>query len=385
MKNYVFNLLLCGAFVFCEPMSQAQDFEEWFGSNFMLEDELDSRRRYCLDLEGYASTVDLSAPAIVHSCKAGFWKDGTWRVNYPERGQIYLPEYELCLSAESSTVGSSLLLGRCTDSELDRFSFLEDGKVQLVSNSAESLCLAVGETSRPTGNNLRRETQMVSCENTNEELTAWILPAEDTVYPNIEFTPASLLPVEEGARGAPPAANIFRGACAPCHGPSGGGLASEHSPKISGQEDWYLARQLAGFVRDYRGSSDKEIWARQMNTHMGEFSQAQLDSFVAYVVTLEDIPAPITIEGDIARGEQLYAANCLACHGATAMGNEALGAPRLSGMTDSYMVSQLQKYRAGLRGAHPEDTFGAQMAIFAQVLPDEQALLDVTAYINTLR
>ena len=46
------------------------------------------------------------------------------------------------------------------------------------------------------------------------------------------------------------------------------------------------------------------------------------------------------------------------------------------------MVTQLKKFRTGMRGEHPEDVLGLQMVAFA--LPDEQALLDVVAYINSL-
>jgi cytochrome c oxidase subunit 2 len=53
-------------------------------------------------------------------------------------------------------------------------------------------------------------------------------------------------------------------------------------------------------------------------------------------------------------------------------------------MSDWYMVIQLQKFRSGLRGDHPEDIYGLQMVPFATLLPDEQALVDVVAYINTL-
>jgi cytochrome c oxidase subunit 2 len=66
------------------------------------------------------------------------------------------------------------------------------------------------------------------------------------------------------------------------------------------------------------------------------------------------------------------------------MGNKELNSPRLAGMSDWYMVIQLQKFRAGLRGDHPDDVIGLQMAPFAKLLPDEQSLLDVVAYINTL-
>jgi len=66
------------------------------------------------------------------------------------------------------------------------------------------------------------------------------------------------------------------------------------------------------------------------------------------------------------------------------MGNPLLNSPRLAGMSDWYMVIQLQKFRSGLRGDHPEDIYGLQMVPFATLLPDEQALVDVVAYINTL-
>jgi cytochrome c oxidase subunit 2 len=67
------------------------------------------------------------------------------------------------------------------------------------------------------------------------------------------------------------------------------------------------------------------------------------------------------------------------------MGNPALNSPRLAGMSDWYMVTQLQKFRTGLRGDHPDDVYGLQMVPFAKALPDEQALLDVVSYINTFQ
>jgi cytochrome c oxidase subunit 2 len=66
------------------------------------------------------------------------------------------------------------------------------------------------------------------------------------------------------------------------------------------------------------------------------------------------------------------------------MGNVELNSPRLAGMSDWYMVTQLQKFRTGLRGAHPDDVIGLQMTPFAKLLPDEQSLHDVVSYINTL-
>jgi cytochrome c oxidase subunit II len=48
-------------------------------------------------------------------------------------------------------------------------------------------------------------------------------------------------------------------------------------------------------------------------------------------------------------------------------------------------VRQLQNYKQGIRGTHPEDSYGEQMRLMAAILVDDQAIHDVVAYINTLR
>lgn len=89
-------------------------------------------------------------------------------------------------------------------------------------------------------------------------------------------------------------------------------------------------------------------------------------------------------DGDPVKGKALYA-TCMTCHGQDGEGLRATNSPRLAGLHDWYLLSQLNKFRLGLRGANPEDTFGAQMVQIAGALPNEQALLDVVAYIGTLR
>ena len=382
LKNQVIILL---AFMFSSSISPA---EEFLGGNFMLKTLLDEPKGYCLDLEGYASTTDTSAPPIVHSCKEGWWRDGTYKVDYPQPGHIYLPDYDLCLEATSLQDGAPLKLDACSDAPLQHFVFRDDEKVEVTSDSPDKLCLAIADESRRTGANLRRATLMASCDNTNDQNTQWILPREGAVYPDFSHEPVAAREAPPGGRGGPPGGgprgHLYVGACSPCHGTSGEGYAGEQSPKISGQQEWYLARQLLNFKNDLRGAHDSERWAKQMNFHVKDFTQAQLDSFVGYVLTLEDTPAEKTIDADTTRGEQLYVQSCSTCHGEDGMGIKELNSPRLAGMTDWYMVTQLQKYRAGLRGDNADDTFGQQMMPFAKALPDDQAVLEVVAYINTL-
>lgn len=87
--------------------------------------------------------------------------------------------------------------------------------------------------------------------------------------------------------------------------------------------------------------------------------------------------------GDVEKGKTLYAI-CAACHGANAEGTAALNAPANAGQDPWYMTRQLKNFRAGIRGAHPDDTFGAQMRPMAMVLADDQAIADVVAYISSL-
>jgi cytochrome c oxidase subunit 2 len=75
---------------------------------------------------------------------------------------------------------------------------------------------------------------------------------------------------------------------------------------------------------------------------------------------------------------------CMACHGPSGEGNPVLNAPRLAGQEAWYVRRQLHAFRNGLRGAHAQDTYGAQMRAFAAMLPDDAAIRNLSAYVETL-
>jgi cytochrome c553 len=91
----------------------------------------------------------------------------------------------------------------------------------------------------------------------------------------------------------------------------------------------------------------------------------------------------IAAAADAARGKALYAA-CVACHGESGAGNEALQAPALAGLDAAYLERQLHNFRAGIRGADAADTAGAQMRASAALLADAGAIADVAAHIAAL-
>lgn len=173
--------------------------------------------------------------------------------------------------------------------------------------------------------------------------------------------------------------------CSTCHSPNGGGNQSLNAPRIAGQFDWYLKRQLMAFKDGIRGATPGDIYGAQMRPMaMTLANEAAVDNVVAYIGTLTAPPPPATVQGDAAAGKQLYA-TCAACHGPKAEGNVAMNAPRLADQDDWYLVRQLQNYKKGLRGAHPKDTFGAQMKPMAAMLANDQAINNVVVYIRSLK
>jgi cytochrome c oxidase subunit 2 len=173
--------------------------------------------------------------------------------------------------------------------------------------------------------------------------------------------------------------------CAACHGQQGEGNQAMNAPRIAGQEPWYLRRQIEAYHQGLRGTQSADTYGMQMRPMaMTLTDPAAIDSLIAYVETLPDVPAEPTIEGDVAAGKTAYTV-CAACHGQKAEGLEQMGGPRLSGQSDWYLVRQVENYQQGLRGYDPKDTFGKQMQPMASTLTSEKAINDVVAYINTLR
>ena len=184
--------------------------------------------------------------------------------------------------------------------------------------------------------------------------------------------------------GDPAGGQALYALCTACHGPEGQDNPILNSPKISGQSDWYLKRSLQQYKSGVRGTHEDDLFGQQMAPMAATLvDDAAINDVVAYINTLPDEPAPITVVGDIARGEKLYR-TCAYCHGGDGQGIWSVNAPRLSGISDWYLVRQLNNFKSGVRGTHPEDTFGAQMTWMTTVLSDDAAINDVIAYINTL-
>jgi cytochrome c oxidase subunit 2 len=173
--------------------------------------------------------------------------------------------------------------------------------------------------------------------------------------------------------------------CAQCHGPDGGGNQLFLAPAIAGLGQWYVVSQLQYFRSGARGTEPRDVAGLRMHPmSLSLRGDADVQAVAAYVASLPAVaPKPSVDGGDAQRGAQLYT-TCAACHGADAAGNEAMKAPRLSHTNDWYLLTSLERFKAGVRGSNPGAPTSVLMRGMAAQLPDEQAMKDVVAHIMTL-
>lgn len=185
-------------------------------------------------------------------------------------------------------------------------------------------------------------------------------------------------------RGDPVAGQASYAICSACHGMQGEGNVAMNGPKLAGQGGWYLRRQIKAYKRGYRGTHPQDTYGRQMAPMVATLiNDAAVDNVVAYIESLPDNPAPTTVVGDLQHGEELYQ-GCVVCHGLRGGGKFATNAPRYAGMSDWYLVRQLNNFQDGIRGTHPDDKYGEQMGFMSKQLYGDQDINDVVAYINSM-
>lgn len=208
----------------------------------------------------------------------------------------------------------------------------------------------------------------------------------------IALLAAPLLSLALSGCGAMSHPGMARGAelydtCVPCHGKSGAGDPALGAPSIAGLPRWYLEAQLGKFQNGLRGMHPADAEGHRMRPMARSLNlEGDVTSVAQYVASLPARPAPVTLPGGNATaGAERYTTVCTVCHGADAMGMEAMGAPTLVNQADWYMLRQLDKFKSGMRGADTSDAQGQQMAAMSSTLEDHQAMLDVIAYIRTLR
>lgn len=171
--------------------------------------------------------------------------------------------------------------------------------------------------------------------------------------------------------------------CTVCHGMQLMGNREIDAPRLSQMDPWYVEQQLYSFKKGWRGIHSEDLIGMEMQPMAAALTDEQIGDAAEYVSeTRSPVPDP-TVDGDADAGKRHFT-TCAACHGVNAEGNEALGAPALTGLNDWYLVRQLANYMNGARGGDPADIYGQQMRASTQLLGNDEAIRDVVKYITTL-
>ena len=175
--------------------------------------------------------------------------------------------------------------------------------------------------------------------------------------------------------------------CTQCHGANGGGNPAALAPAIAGLPVWYVEAQLVKFKSGQRGLHAQDTGGLRMYP-MSRWLQdeGEQKAVAAYAASLPPVKPAVTLAqaGDAAKGLGYYAV-CSACHAPDGSGNQGMGAPPLAGLNDWYLLTSIQKYKKSIRGSLPGDTLGPAMIGMVATLPDDAAVLDVIAHIQTLQ
>jgi len=76
--------------------------------------------------------------------------------------------------------------------------------------------------------------------------------------------------------------------CGACHGANGEGLKAFSAPRISGQHEWYIVRQLKNFKSGVRGADPKDIFGMKMRPMAMTLATDQdIADMAAYLSTLK--------------------------------------------------------------------------------------------------
>ena len=170
------------------------------------------------------------------------------------------------------------------------------------------------------------------------------------------------------------------GACGACHGMDGNS-ADKQYPKLAGQNEAYIARQLALFKSQKRQNPIMMGFAAQL-------SEQDMHDVGAYFATKASLPG-VADEKLIQRGQALYRGGdatlgvpaCMACHGPDGRGMAGAGYPQLGGQWADYVQTKLRDWKAGTTWG--DDTNAKIMPEIAKKLGD-QDIAALASYVEGL-
>ncbi|MFW5450551.1 MAG: c-type cytochrome [Methylophagaceae bacterium] len=166
--------------------------------------------------------------------------------------------------------------------------------------------------------------------------------------------------------------------CAACHG-ADGNSPSNMFPKLAGQGEAYLVKQIADFKNGLRENA-------VMAPMVAALTEQDIADLSAYYASNKVTPGAVS-EDLLNAGKTLYRAGnkesgvpaCMACHGPTGVGVAAAKWPALTGQHSIYIEAQLKAFSSGVRSNDPN----SMMRDIASKMTEEE-MKAVAAYASGL-
>ena len=161
--------------------------------------------------------------------------------------------------------------------------------------------------------------------------------------------------------------------CGACHG-ADGNSAIPMNPKLAGQHEKYLVKQLTEFKLASNTGGKEGRNNAIMNGMSAALSEQDILDLAAYFSSQEATPGE-TSEDNVELGNKLYVGGdlergitaCIACHGPRGNGTSLSGFPDISGQHSAYIASQLKSFRSGER----HNSLNGMMADMSKRLTDK--------------
>ncbi len=204
-----------------------------------------------------------------------------------------------------------------------------------------------------------------------------LLASAATAFAEGQKTPAAADPAKGAALYT--TGDAARGimACVACHGAEGNSAITQN-PKLAGQHQAYLKKQLHEFQGPTRNNAVMTMIAKAL-------SEDDINNLAAYLSTQKQTPGEAVSKDTLEWGKKIFRAGiaeknvpaCAGCHSPNGAGIPAQY-PRIAGQHQDYAVAQLTNFRTGAR------TNSAQMTAIGKRLSDEE-MKAVADYVAGLR
>jgi len=165
---------------------------------------------------------------------------------------------------------------------------------------------------------------------------------------------ATLYADGDAARGLP--------ACVSCHGASGNSTIAAN-PKLAGQSDAYLYKQLVNFTAPERNNAVMSTFAKML-------TDEEKKNISAYLSTQEQKAGAAKNKDTVELGKKIYRGGiaersvpaCASCHGPAGAGIPAQY-PRIGGQHQDYTAAQLTLFRGdGRKNSEQMSTIAKRMS-----------------------